>query len=43
MHTLHEFFYFTKGTEHLIGLLCLISFVYFFRFLFDNDDMDLEH
>jgi len=43
MHTLQEFFYFTKGTEYLIGAIFLVTFIYFYRFLFDNDDISLEH
>ncbi len=43
MYTLQEFFYHTKGIEYLLGVIFLISFVYFFRFLFDNDDTTLEH
>ena len=42
MHTLHEFFYFTKSTEYLLAALFLISFVFFFRFLFTNRGADEE-
>ena len=42
MHTLHEFFYFTKSTEYLIGVIFLVSFVFFFRMLFNNDTENLE-
>ena len=34
MHTLHEFFYFTKSTEYLLVAVFLLAFVYFFRLLF---------
>lgn len=42
MHTLHEFFFFTKALEYLIGVIFLISFVYFYRFLFNNSGEDTE-
>lgn len=34
MHTLHEFFYFTKSTEYLLVAVFLVVFVYFYRLLF---------
>ena len=36
MHTLHEFFYFTKSTEYLLVAIFLIAFACFFRFLFTD-------
>ncbi len=42
MHTLQEFFYFTKGTEYLIGVLFLISFIFFYRLVFQAPGDDTE-
>lgn len=37
MHTLQEFFYQTKSVEYLIGVVFLLTFLYFYVYMFSSE------